>query len=226
MVKSDPEKFQHLFTDSKDKQEILVRNLSGTDLNLQILYEALKKKIPNDINAFCPEFSTTTESSRTAFCAAFSDMASPYYDYHMTLCGIPKIKVFGTEDDFLLMKKSIHDIISFFQDHTAIISYLNDVLPLINNLSENDSEVWKDFFYVVECGSGHPYKVCGWINKFFIKEYSDVEIYPCANIVKYKNIDTNIKYEKYVGLFCSSLDDDNYLIPEFSYIVLRDLKDC
>ena len=223
-IKDNSEKYRSLFTDSDEKKDIIVFTNDPQLINLNLIAEQLEKLTPTDTTMFLPEFSTTTSSSALAFRAAFADAMSPYYNYMMLMCGIPKVKLTGTEEDW----DSISERIVKFKDALdgdEMQNYTERVAGLVTEIKDNYSnpnpEFWKEMFSLERCGSGSAVEVSGWIKDLYIKaprpgyigNYSSAVSY-----VSYKFLDTNQDFELCHGLF-SSDEEDGYLVPDFGFII-------
>lgn len=226
-IKSNPEEYRFLFTTSESKKNITIITFEMEDMPVDKLISALREHVPSDMNKFLPTFSTSTEMSQLAFNLAFADMVSPYYAYYMTLCGISKIKVLGTSEDYAKLVSSVFQLEELFAGKNTMITYLKKVFNILSLISQNidskedDVEFWKSIFSIERCGSGHDDKIHGWITEF----YQDPkgrnfpgDFSPMCGVIEYEQTDTERKFKKYAGLFGSQIEED-YLVPEFSYFV-------
>lgn len=224
VVKSRPEDFRKLFTDSSEKKDIIIYNADPVNMSFTTLIDALKKEVPTNTYAFLPKFSTSNAMTKLAFYASFADMISPYYNYMMYMCGIPKVKILGEYSEYQSLCDKVASLAQIFAADNDVLSYLERMHltfeKLSNAIENSDSEFFKDIFYLEKCGSGSEHQICGWITQLFFKvEKSKIENYPSmVSMVEYTNLDTNKKYKKYVGLF-GSREEDNYLIPEYGYFI-------
>lgn len=214
-VNEKPETYQKYFTESDEKQDIIV-NQGGNLINPEMLIKALEGKIPSKMLEYIfPIFSTNTEMSNIANYTAFLDMVSPYYNYGMLLCGIPKIKILGTNQDWtslMFILEKIRTIIPEFQEYLLTVA---NRVNLIINQTCNFSEI----FSLDRCGSGSQVMVSGWITELFIVQ--PVVPYPenfvsCISKIDYVNYNEGGKeYRLYAGLFTSEFEE-GYLVPAFN----------
>lgn len=220
-IKKNAEKFRSLFTTSAEKKELAVHSFDPYILPLHSMVDQLKINIPSDISSLLPEFSTTTESSRFAFAAAFCDAMSPYYSYSMFCCGIPKARIEGTVEDWTKIIESLRSVADMLQ----LQDYLYKVEKAINNVRQaivrNEPSHIAGIFSLVSCGSGSQVEVDGWITDIFI-EYPRVGYvgnFPSgiAN-VEYKNHNTGKNYIMKSGLLRSKFDGE-FLVPDFTFVV-------
>jgi len=228
-IKDNSDLFRSLFTTSDDKVAITVYTKDMELIDLELIANALRKLVPTDIDLFVPTFSTSTKTSNLALIATFADAMSPYYDYWMLCCGIPKIKVQGEIEDWLKVNENLRKLDDLLV-HPVINKYIKSVTKLVENIIININEpeisFWKDIFTLARCGSGGQFEVKGWIANLFIKtpDPAYVHNYPtCVSYVGYKNLTNNTNYELVYGLF-SSKEENDYLIPEFGYLILEENK--
>jgi hypothetical protein len=212
-VNKTPDVFKKYFTESDEKQEICAMQ-GGNLIDTALLIAGVSQKIPTEIlEHVFPKYSTDTEKAIIANYTAFLDMVSPYYNYSMYLCGIPKIRVLGTQDDWLRFIFNLGVITSMIPEFTE---YLLKVANKIAMISENTCDYSK-MFRLDECGSGSQVEVEGWIRDFFIEQprvsYPENFI-SCISKIDYHNYNDNKGYRLYAGLFTSTIED-GYLIPAF-----------
>lgn len=218
-VNKFPDTYRKYFTDSDKKQEIMVQQ-GGNRIDPALLIANVSSKIPSDIleNIF-PDFSTNSEKSLLANYTAFLDMVSPYYNYSMFMCGIPKIKVEGTSADWRLFANNCDKIALLIPEFA---SYLNNVRSRILSISTEDCN-FSEMFELERCGSGSQVEIAGWINDFFIEtprvRYADNYI-SCISKIDYHCYNDGKDYRLYAGLFTSKIDD-GYLVPDFDNIYFQ-----
>jgi hypothetical protein len=151
-------------------------------------------------------------------------MCSPFYNYGMMLCNIPKVDIRGTIDDWKLLSDKWNGLSKIIgtSEWTGKVSFT--LGTLIENFQNKN--FWKNIFNIMHCGSGGQIEVYGWFTNFFREQpqVKYVENYsPHVSVVKYKQLDFNKKYEMYVGMFGSKMQDE-FLVPEFSFVVNEDLQ--
>lgn len=216
VVKNNSEAYRHHFTDSSEKKEILIPIDDPIQINVKELCSRLRSLINEDIDTFLPQFSTQTEQTELAHCAAFCDAVSPFYNYGMYLCNIPKIKVLGTTVDWQLFKLNLEKLKVIF---TTKIEWLNEIIKI--DFLSTDVDFWKGFFRQTRCGSGSQYIIDGWITKLFMEIPSfalENNFSSHVSEVQYKNLANEKEYTMFSGLFSSKIEDD-YLVPQFSMII-------
>jgi hypothetical protein len=225
IVKANADQYRNLFTTSAEKEEILIETPELVVMPLEQLVVELKKAVPMNSDLFMPEFSTSTDRSKSAAIAAFCDMCSPYYNYGMFLCGIPAIDVRGTDEDWGKLYESWKTLKPVFQSFQSFFAKVEKALEGII-LDANNPDFWKKMFYLEECGSGSQVEVTGWINDLFLEtpQVRYVQNYSSnISVVPYKQYNTGKKYEMHQGLFFSKLVD-GVLVPEFGKVVLEKIE--
>ena len=213
-VNKNPETYHKYFTESNDKQEIIVQQ-GGHLIDVSLLIAELQHRIPSNILDDCfPEFTTDTKNSKIANYTAFLDMVSPYYNYGMLLCGIPKVKILGEKVDWLKFMM----LLGVFT--TALPECREYLIGVANNVAAISDETcdYSKLFSLQECGSGSQLEVSGWIRDFFIEQplvpYLE-NFVPCISKIDYKNYnDGGKEYRLYAGLFTSEIEN-GYLVPKF-----------
>jgi len=224
IIKSDPEKYRDIFTDSNDKKEICVPTLDPVVMPIDTLTNELFKLIPPglDREAILLKFSTTDAPATFAFSTSFLDAASPYYNYSMYLCEFNKIKVLGNVDDYQLLGDNLEFLKSIFGE-SPLTNYLTKVQVVVQKIIDNYENriFWKEIFFVKLCGSGHQEEAKGWFVQLFNKypRVGYVSNFPThLSTVEYKNISTGKEFVMSSGLLSSVIEDD-YMIPNFEFYV-------
>lgn len=221
-IKANSAKYQSLFSASEGKVEILVPTGDAQLLPLDLIMGQLEALVPTDINVFRPVFSTSTKESKFAMMAVFADAMSPYYNYGMYMCGIRKVRILGTNQDWNQMLAALDNLGDILPDLKKYFTTVGQTVEGIANNAENPTvDYWSKMFSLKKCGSGHQVTVEGWIKSLFITipRVAYVHNFPtCVSYVAYKNVTTEKNYELVYGLF-SSREEDEYLLPEFGYLI-------
>jgi len=222
--------YRELFTDSSEIKEIKVLTGDPQLISLNLLISELKKLVPLDIETFLPSFTTSNLESEMAFNAAFCEMSSPFYNYSMYLCGISKVKVYGTHEDWnkiVLLIEKIKEIMLSLKGgidkdlENYFSRIINITKSIVTNLREDSQDFWKNIFELERCGSGGQVEVKGWFRDFYyiLPSVKYVENFSSSiSKVSYTYLPTGQKYELSYGLFSSNISQD-YLDPEFGYII-------
>lgn len=119
----------------------------------------------------CPTFSTQTTTSQAVAELSLMDCMKSYFEYRVrTKCGISKVRLQGTPDDWSALRKALEPLREFD------LGWWVDILaPIIDNLAAASAggAVMKDFWqYIYKHwdlrGSGAHPTVDGWITNFFL----------------------------------------------------------
>ena len=134
------------------------------------VFDDLQKKLPAETGApLRTKFSTTSPIDYNISRSMVMAIASEYYTYSSyTLCGIPKIKINGTKEDWSLLKDSFNKLASSL-DMEWWSQQLNPILDEFVKVFDGQSSVafWKDIYKLYEPeGCGNP-KFNGWFSKFY-----------------------------------------------------------
>lgn len=237
-IVNDPEKFKHLFSNKSEKVKLLVTTNCEYDINVNEVDKLLNNNVLNyDFKNIITEtkFDSQVENFDLAIKIAFAYMASPYFDYLTTRCGIPHVEVLGREEEYKLLYNKITELKKYVPEFS---NYLDGCGEIVNDLiywcfddktikpvlsSCDDAEMFlSGIFYIKQnCGSGHPYNIYGWINKFYMKNHHNLSKYPAhLNYIPYEFVDNQTYYYKAIGLSYSEYDEEkNILRPQYGYTI-------
>jgi len=230
-IKKDPETYRKYFTDSDEKKTILIHYGPEEDpevIDVTKLTNELKELVLVDIDMFLPKFTTETDNTQFAHSAVFCDAVSPFYNYMMFACDIPKITVKGTKEDWDRFSLNLHRLKEIFVTDEQT-KWFNKIIKIVTKIhgdfvyNKLNPEFWKDMFRIERCGSGGQREVHGWITDFFLTIDEHGSRMPHnfnSHIaeVEYINITTEKKFKLFSGLFQSNIENE-YLIPEYGYVV-------
>tara|TARA_R110000772_G_scaffold17946_3_gene50113 strand:+ start:213706 stop:214632 length:927 start_codon:yes stop_codon:yes gene_type:complete len=219
VIMASPDKYRDFFTSQAEgKIEISVPTGDPQLIDLRLIIQELNELVPTDTQNFLLEFSTTDLASEMAINAAFCEAVSPYYDYSMFLCGLPKMKIFGTPEDWDSIKTACNNLCDIFDDHNP---YLNSICDLVDKFKEGtDVEYFATIFNSQSEGSGSKLHIDGWVKELFIdKTHTKFNDMPRqVSSVEYKFLNTGQDFKLHCSLFSSNLEDE-YLVPEFGYVI-------
>jgi hypothetical protein len=177
-VKRNPERFRALFTTAQGKQTIEVRhdNLvrgypeSPWHEVFPMFNRDLCKQVPGTLMGYMlPDFSTRTPEVDAATMVTFMDAASPFYDYRvMTKCGIPRIRLLGTTEDWAKVHVAVAHLGKLFGPY--IPGYFERILPHVAMLAGQADDAGRDYdfwrsIYKHHSGSGGD-TFGGWLADF------------------------------------------------------------
>ncbi|MFD7448342.1 DUF4419 domain-containing protein [Kitasatospora sp. NPDC059827] len=177
-VRLNAERYEGLFnaTPGGGKRTIQVRDHSLLDADpdwarsIRLVREPLAAEIgPELVELFQPSFSTTTPDDVSSVLVALMDVVSPYYEFlWITLCGIPRIRLEGTAEDWALLARKVGELAEWFE---PLGPWFDGLRPVLAELAATaaggpvDEEFWRSL-YKWESESGGNF-VSGWITAFF-----------------------------------------------------------
>eukprot|EP00463_Aulacantha_scolymantha_P001265 TRINITY_DN189_c0_g1_i4.p1 TRINITY_DN189_c0_g1~~TRINITY_DN189_c0_g1_i4.p1 ORF type:complete len:380 (-),score=78.49 TRINITY_DN189_c0_g1_i4:3-1112(-) len=202
----------------------------------------------NTVNLLTPQFSTTTPISRVACQVALFDMYQHYISYMtMTRCGIPRIYLKGTSQDWKKLLTSAKTIASFpgLEDWKAVLlpvlkSILKSAELLDNGGSlKNEKELiyfWSSIYKFESISGGKS--VTGWMNKLFPyttqgkklpnwTEFDEPGSYPPSfnsSAMIWDYLGKKYDMRLFSGHFGVSQDSDGVLAPAIGWMVLKEKK--
>lgn len=159
------------------------------------VFDDLQKKLPAETGApLRTKFSTTSPIDYNISRSMVMAVASEYYTYSSyTFCGIPKIKINGTKEDWYLLKDSFNKLATLL-DMEWWSQQLNPILDEFVKVFDGQSPIsfWKNIYKLYKPeGCGNP-KFNGWFSKFYpyLMGYSDK-----MEFVKRTDWDRDIDFE-------------------------------
>nr|WP_223241601.1 DUF4419 domain-containing protein [Streptomyces sp. CBMA123] len=176
-VRLNAEKYEGLFSATPgEKRTIQVRDDSLLDADpdwarsIRLVREPLAKEIgPELVELFQPSFSTTTPDDVSSVLVALMDVVSPYYEFRwISMCGIPRIRLEGTAEDWALLARRAGELAEWFEPLGPWFAGLRPVLAEIAATAAGgpvDEGFWRSL-YKWESESGGDF-VSGWITAFF-----------------------------------------------------------
>ena len=179
VILESPEENRDLFTSSKEKINIEVLVQDQTEMDINSLTKSVQFKIKSDSplrNIVFTEFSTDTVDSILARKFAFCQMATPYFNFMSTMCGVPAIKISGTIEDWSNIVKGVSYARAYIKckDQASWLIFcdnFNKICTSIRNSVEYGRLPFDGFVTDIicnksnpECGSGHTQNVVsGWL---------------------------------------------------------------
>ena len=167
---------------------------------LSELFDSLQAKLPPETGEpLRIKFSTTSPVDQNISRTMTMAVASEYYSYEVySLCGIPKIKVNGTKEDWILLKDSFNRLASQL-DMKWWANGLNPILDEFINIFDGKINLkhWKNIykFYKPEfCGNDH---FNGWISRFL--PYTKVLGSETEKFIKHTDWNEKLDFENVPG---------------------------
>jgi len=227
-IATNTSSYRQLFTKSETKEMITVPSDSMTEIPINVLSDAVSKNILFDSSILFQNFSTQTPIISETIQAIFCDMASPYYDYSMFMCGIPSIQLLGTVQDWEKVSQGFKDLVHLF-NQPSLHSYFKKAQPILEHFisaSKGDISIdfWKDIFTQKNVGSGGQLTIDGWITKLFMTEHSLPKITNFTKnkgVVKYTQLQTKDEFVAVYGGFDTKLNSDGFYELEYAKYIMQ-----
>jgi hypothetical protein len=130
----------------------------------------LEEAMPNGGKAFFPEFSGLSDAEKVALQVGVMDCGQKFFEYTgSTMCGIPRVELQGTVEDWKQLAASIRDLQGLFAG-MDIAPYYEHLAPVVDKIvaARSGGGIETDFWnslYKYKSGSGGPH-VTGWITMF------------------------------------------------------------
>jgi hypothetical protein len=227
-IKNQPDRCRKLFTRSDEKVAIVIPVDDPTSIDLNYLIEQLRSLVPVDIDKFVPELSTLDHKARVTLYAAFADGVQHYYDYMTLMCGIPKIRLLGTQEDWKKLILSASFIKGFFGsvEYTEVVQYMARVEEIFEQIYESydrcDMEdFWRDIYTHKNVGSGQQLDISGWIKDLYMGNRGKrlENFLTSVAIVPYKNLDTGKEFKGVYGGFQRLVTEDRFIKTGYAQII-------
>lgn len=221
-VNNNSTQYGKLFSnDPTNKKTLSVPTGSVHRMPISILTTELSNNLNFDSSMVLQQFSTSTVESNHALQVMLCDMASPYYNYSMYLCGINKIKIGGSQADWYALTKAFNSLIDMFESHChndVLVNYKSRVNGLLERFSlvfdgVVDLDFWKGIYTSKNVGSGGQVEITGWCKDFVMNIPKPCYIENLTfdyGFIDYKNITTNQNFGMISGAFHSELKNGFY----------------
>ena len=223
------EKYRHLFSDKSEKQKIYILTRRPESLTVEKLDAALNHRVnnPKFKELICTPFESAPETYNTGIRMAFIHAAKSYFSFMTVSCGIPRIKVQGTKEEWQRLRAKTAELLEYFpvfkeQPSPNVECYYNRCLGLLDKFIENtfdspNPKWFANIFTIDErCGSGHPHVVNGWIKDLYSKHYGIITLWPShIRIMPWKDEETGRMFYKSIGM-TRSVKKDGYWSPDYA----------
>nr|WP_274536950.1 DUF4419 domain-containing protein [Kitasatospora sp. CB01950] len=166
-----------IFTDTPaHRQKIEVRDdsllLPDADwsASIRLVLDPLRERLGEEVtDLFLPHFSTTTPDDLSSALVALMSVVGPYYRFTWTsVCGIPRIRLEGTAEDWRLLARRVDALADWFDGLRPWLDALRPVLAEVARTAAGgpvDEQFWRSF-YKWDSQSGGDL-VSGWITALF-----------------------------------------------------------
>jgi hypothetical protein len=233
IIKTDEERFRHIFTNSKEK---IILTFFQDEIDIGQYTNEIKKLIPNEenYNIFFPSWSNTPNFYNESMQGLFADMVQNYYGCLIMECSLPAVKILGTQDDW----SNLNNYVTRLND-LLHIDYLLKVSKYTKYLSTEWSkkDTWKHFFEITHCGSGHQACLVGDFRKLLnYSEMSELLTSQLQNTMSkfpFTNKNNYVEISKDEFMLCDNcffnagivgstiqeIDGIHFLIPHYDYSI-------
>lgn len=239
-IKDHPDPFRHLFTNKRKGKEsiIVVSEEDPATIDPASFLDLLASRIANkellavitEVQGLAASAPGPTDARPNAppfaevMCTTMLEMASPYFEYSCTRCGIRAIELLGSVDEWntLLEKVQALDRIvggvkmnswssnltsCLFNNCIKRIEYLRDVVAGRPLSAEERHDLVSKCFQLKGCMSGHPYDANGWIFDFSTSSILG-QIGPQSTYVAWDSIDTRRMFYRAYALHHGDLTEN------------------
>jgi hypothetical protein len=234
IIKGNEQVCRPLFTrDPENKIDISVPVDDVTQINLRAIIAHLRVLVPVDIDIFIPKLSNITPEAQTSLYAALADGVSGYYSYSTFCCGLPEIRLTGTQEDWITLYNSARSINGLFTsvNFREAAEYMDKVSQTLHSIvasfDKQDLDFWKNIFTQENIGSGGELEINGWITSLYwdLTSPRKLENFMVNNtVVPYKNLETGRKFKGVFGAFETFRTEDDFLRTGYSQIVFEELS--
>ena len=252
-INLNAEKFRHYFVNHEGKERIVIfagdilrfnenHLLKGDWLEVvnRLVVETDQAVEKVDIKTLLEcDFSTTTKNSLTASRIVLLDTVKAYFSFGGTMCGIPKVTLEGTLEDWLKVQEKV---IRLRQLNLDFDFWLDKLEPVICKLIETykgkvDEEFWAKIVSEQFFGSG-SHEIGGWVLAFYPYKKNgnkmncdsfEPEDIPDGRVEVPFDVDgLPLKFVvRFLGAQQETLEDSNEVIasPVIGWYVINDEKD-
>ncbi|MCE9668944.1 DUF4419 domain-containing protein [Myxococcus stipitatus] len=151
--------------------EVSVDSLPRREEEFRAVLDGFRERLRGELGPGLPrllscDFSTTTDIERMAGDIVLMDVMSPYFDFYLTcICGIPRITLLGTPEDWHSIRRRI-DVIAEFD----LSWWTSSLVPIADEFiraaeGKPDRKLWQELYKPVGAYGGD--KASGWLMRLF-----------------------------------------------------------
>ncbi len=173
-VRANAEKMRHLFVEHEGKKRLTITRSdmwkgqidAPWDEVIAAFGKQIQRNVLTDIyTLLTPQFSTTTPIEKTAFEVVLMDTVQDFFEYWVSLCGIPAITLEGSPNDWRMIQECTRQFAQY--ELGWWVKLLDPILTEFIQTSEgNINKTFWESFYKEKNRSGGPF-ITGWLVKFF-----------------------------------------------------------
>lgn len=179
-VNNNAEELRSLFVDFEGKRTLMASSQGIRLDDLNSPWERVFPQFTSQIAAYtgqelidvlAADFTTSTPASRVASQITVMESMKQYFDYMMTICGIPQVILHGTPEDW----QSVIDRTEFLRQY-KLDWWVDEMLPVLRKIkSASEGEVDQTFWRGMFKQHDLKHEMCGdpmiladgWIVKFY-----------------------------------------------------------
>jgi hypothetical protein len=135
-ILKNPENYVDLFTGETTKTDLVILTLDEF-LKADTIIDAMRNviKSPELLSTVCDiKFDSDVKDAGYARNMVFACMGTPYYNYLMTMCGIPHIELVGSFDDWQTLHTNVKKLSTFTYHVNKMKKYFENVINVIENI--------------------------------------------------------------------------------------------
>ena len=183
-INKHAEAYRKVFVNHVDQKSVTV-NIEGVgaqDFSLAIerLLSEVSQQVKGDaVEIMTPSFSTTDPISKTVMSVMVLDSLKSYFSYGMQLlCGIPAVRLLGTEADWALLiikAQQFSSILAQGENNVGdvAVNWLKELVPILENFlstkqGNRNEKFWSTCVTQKQYGSGDDAYRDGWFTRFFL----------------------------------------------------------
>ena len=195
---NNAERLRHHFVRHAGREKLLVAEMSWEAMFAGFSAEIVKRTVPGRSELFARPFSASSPLQMLTMQAALMEAMQTYYEYQgMLTCGIPSVRLLGTEADWLDLQSRLEQL-QLSQLDPALQLWETGLKAIVGRMVESrlgrvDVAFWQSIYRMrtssiamfMGC-AGPPDVVDGWFGWFFPyltpdrwqHKYTDLEVNP------------------------------------------------
>lgn len=151
-----------------------IQTANYTELIWDLVIVEMRKMIKDStiIDWLLPNFSTSTDKDRLVAAITTMSTFQSFFKYKMQLmCGIPKVTLKGTVEDWTLLKTKIQSLTKFDGSEQLMTKWVSQLIPICNQFISSYDNVnivfWDTVVSHIGGGSSAEY-ISGWLSVFSV----------------------------------------------------------
>lgn len=162
------DRLRHVFVNHSGKETLKIQTdyLDFEDI-VEKMNEEIDKHVKVNLNLES-SFSTSTAITKTVSNLMKMSTFKSYFDYEIEcLCGIAKVDLTGTLDDWMMLRQKAVNCITVFNRERLLVDWGKHFITVLDKLIETykgnvDGRFWSLIIRDIPYGSGGQFKIGGW----------------------------------------------------------------